>query len=59
MKAEITADKNAAQHGLIHELLVSKEFGRNTKYFHKSYVEKLDRLYPSIEDVKMWAATQR
>jgi hypothetical protein len=54
-KAEITADKNAAEHGLIDELVVSKEFGRNPKYFPMSYVNKLKGLYPSVEDVKEWA----
>jgi hypothetical protein len=55
-KAEITADKNAAEHGLIAELVVSKEFGRDPKYFSMSYVNKLNGLYPSVEDVKEWAA---
>lgn len=55
IKAEITADKNASRHGLIDELVVSKEFGRDPKYFPMSYVNKLNGLYPSVEDVKEWA----
>ena len=55
-KAEITADKNAAEHGLIKELIISKVFGRDPKYFPMSYVNKLNGLYPSLEDVKEWAA---
>ncbi len=54
-KAEITADKNAVEHGMIKELVVSKEFGRDPKYFPMSYVNKLNGLYPSVEDVKEWA----
>jgi len=54
-KAEITADKNAVEHGLIKELVVSKEFGRDPKYFPMSYVNKLNGLYPSVADVKEWA----
>ncbi len=55
INAEITADKNAAEHGLIDELVVSKEFGRDLKYFPASYVNKLNGLYPSVADVKKWA----
>ncbi len=54
-KAEITADKNAAEHGLIDELVESKLFGRDTTYFPKSYVDKLNWLYPRVNDVKKWA----
>lgn len=55
MQAEITADYNAVKQGLIRELVISKEFGRNPAYFPKSYVEKLEGLYPSVEDVKKWS----
>jgi hypothetical protein len=54
-KAEISADKNAVTHGLIDELVVSKEFGRNPTFFPKNYVRKLNDFYPSIADVKEWA----
>jgi hypothetical protein len=54
-KAEITADRNAVLHGMIKELVVSKEFGRDPKYFPMSYVNKLNGLYPSVQDVKEWA----
>jgi len=54
-EAEITADKNAVEHGMIKELVVSKEFGRDPKYFPMSYVNKLNGLYPSVADVKEWA----
>jgi hypothetical protein len=53
-KAEITADRNAVKHGLLYNLVVSKEFGRNPKYFPQSYINKLNRLYPSVELVKEW-----
>ncbi|MCB9261540.1 MAG: hypothetical protein H6607_04130 [Flavobacteriales bacterium] len=54
-KAEITADHNAVKHGFIDEIVVSKEFGRNPKYFPKDYIAKLNRLYPSVKTVKEWA----
>ncbi len=54
-KAEITADYNAVKHGLIKELLVSKEFGRNPMFFPWKYINKLNTLYPSVEQVKKWA----
>ncbi|UKN02793.1 hypothetical protein K6119_04590 [Paracrocinitomix mangrovi] len=53
-KAEISADKNAVKAGLIDYLVVSKEFGRNPKYFPQDYIDKLNSLYPSIADVKEW-----
>ncbi|MFT5723674.1 MAG: hypothetical protein ACI9JN_000791 [Bacteroidia bacterium] len=53
-KAEISADLNAVKHGLIKELVVSKEFGRNPAYFPWSYIKKLQKFYPSIEDVLKW-----
>lgn len=55
MKAEITADRNAVEHGLINELVVSKKFGRNPKYFQRRYIDKLNALYPSVETVLSWA----
>lgn len=55
-KAEITADQNAVNHGFIDELVVSKEFGRNPKYFPSLYINKLNKLYPSVATVKQWAA---
>jgi len=54
MKAEIAADRNAVKRGLIRELVVSKEFGRNPKYFPRYYIKKLNSLYPSVEDVEGW-----
>mgnify|MGYP006945861185 FL=1 len=54
-KAEITADRNTVEHGMIKELVTSKEFGRDPKYFPMSYVNKLNGLYPSVADVKEWA----
>jgi len=53
-KAEITADRNAVEHGLIKELLLSKEFGRSPKFFTWKYINKLNELYPSIDRVKGW-----
>lgn len=53
-KAEITADKNAVKQGLIKQLVVSKEFGRDPKYFPMSYVKKLKDLYPKVALVKEW-----
>ncbi|MFT5513179.1 MAG: hypothetical protein ACI8SE_001580 [Bacteroidia bacterium] len=53
-KAEITADYNAVKHGLVKELLVSKEFGRNPMFFPWKYINKLNTLYPSIETVLSW-----
>lgn len=53
-KAEITADRNTVDRGLVRELIISKEFGRNLKYFPKRYVDKLNGLYPSIELVESW-----
>ncbi len=58
-KAEITADRNAVEHGLIKELVVSKEFGRNPAFFPWRYIKKLNSLYPSIEDVKTWEESFR
>ncbi len=55
MKAEITADYNAVKAGLIDELVVSKEFGRNPEFFSQTYIDKLNQLYPSVETVKRWA----
>ena len=55
MKAEIAADFNAVKHGLINELVISKEFGRNPMFFPWKYINKLNKLYPSIESVKLWA----
>ncbi len=54
-KAEVTADFNAVKAGMIDYLVVSKEFGRNPKYFPPSYIAKLIRLYPSVSLVKQWA----
>jgi hypothetical protein len=54
-RAEITADKNAAELGLIDELMVSKESGRDSRYFPMCYVNKLNVFYPSIQDVRRWA----
>lgn len=56
MKAEIFADRNAVKAGLIDYLVTSKEFGRNTKYFPQDYIDKLNKLYPSVQDVKDWDA---
>lgn len=53
-KAEITADMNAVKAGMIHYLVVSKEFGRDPQYFAQDYIDKLNGLYPSVEDVKEW-----
>lgn len=53
--AEITADYNAVKHGMIRELVISKEFGRNPAFFPMRYVNKMDALYPSIDTVKKWA----
>jgi hypothetical protein len=55
MKAEVRADLNAVNHGLIKELVVSKEFGRNPKYFPWRYINKLNKLYPTVDKVKEWA----
>jgi hypothetical protein len=55
-KAEITADKNAIEHGFIKEIVASKRFGRNPKYFPLDYIRKLNRFYPSIMQVESWAA---
>ncbi|MDA8886071.1 hypothetical protein OAD66_04860 [Bacteroidia bacterium] len=55
IKAEITADKNAAELCLIRELVVSKDFGRDPKYFPMSYANKLNGLYPRVAEVKEWA----
>lgn len=54
IKAEITADLNAVKHGLINELIVSKEFGRNPMFFPWNYINKLNKLYPSIASVQSW-----
>lgn len=53
-QAEIAADMNAVKAGMIHELVISKEFGRNSDYFSQSYIDKLNTLYPSVETVKGW-----
>lgn len=53
-QAEITADKNAVKAGMTDYLLISKKFGRNPKYFEQSYIDKLNELYPPIEDVIQW-----
>src|SRR5690606_18938406 len=53
-QAEISADTFAVQAGLIDYLVVSKQFGRDPKYFPQDYIDKLNSLYPSIEDVKEW-----
>lgn len=58
-KAEITADKNAVERGLIKELIQAKEFSRNDTYFPKSYIEKLKHLYPSIAQIRKWARRAR
>lgn len=54
-KAEITADYNAVKAGLAQELVISKEFGRNPKYFPADYIAKLQDLYPTVNLVKQWA----
>jgi hypothetical protein len=54
-KAEITADKNAAEHGLIKELTMAMEFSNNGSYFPQSYIDKLKHLYPSIAQIRNWA----
>ena len=56
-KYRLPTDKNAVKHGMIKELVKSKKFGRNPKYFPMSYVNKLHELYPSVDDVKKWDAT--
>lgn len=56
-KAEITADLNAVEHGLIKALVKSKEFGRDPKFFPWRYINKLKSLYPSVTTVKNWADT--
>ena len=53
-KAEITADHNTVKAGLTKELLISKAYGRQAHIFSKSYVAKLDRLYPSLDTVRSW-----
>jgi hypothetical protein len=52
--AEIAADTNAVHAGLIDYLVVSKRFGRNPDYFAQDYIDKLNDLYPSVEDVIEW-----
>ncbi len=54
-RAEISADRNAVKHGLIKELVESKRFGRNPKFFPWSYINKLNKLYPSVDQVIQWA----
>lgn len=54
-KAEITADKNAAEHGLISELTEAMHLSNNTAYFPQSYIDKLRHLYPSIAQIRNWA----
>ncbi|HAA16203.1 MAG TPA: hypothetical protein DCE41_32660 [Cytophagales bacterium] len=54
-KAEITADKNAVREGLVNHLLLSKAYGREPSVFSKSYIKKLNQLYPSLEEVRGWA----
>ena len=54
-KAEITADKNAAEHGLIKELTMAMEFSNNRAYFPMSYIQKLKHLYPSLKQIRKWA----
>ena len=51
-KAEITADKNAAEHGLIKELTMAMEFSNNRAYFPMSYIQKLKHLYPSLKQIR-------
>ena len=53
-KAEISADTFAVHAGLIDYLVVSKKFGRDPKYFSQDYINKLNQLYPSVEDVLEW-----
>jgi hypothetical protein len=53
-KAEITADKNTVYADMVDYLVISKKFGRNPKYFEQSYIDKLNALYPSVEDVLEW-----
>jgi hypothetical protein len=53
-KAEIAADKYCVEAGLGDELLESKTFSRNPQLFTKSYIRKLQNVYPSIQQVKVW-----
>ncbi|MBO6515940.1 MAG: hypothetical protein JJ975_05250 [Bacteroidia bacterium] len=53
-KAEITADRNAVERGYIHEIVESKEFGRNPLYFPSDYIKKLNKFYPSVATVRKW-----
>lgn len=59
IKAEISADQNAVDAGLTNELILSKEFGRNSRFFPTSYVRKLVALYPSIDQVIEWDTANR
>jgi len=56
MKAEITADRNAVNAGLGREIIMSKQFAREPMIFSESYIQKLNRLYPSVEMVRRWEA---
>lgn len=58
-KAEITADRNTVKAGLTRQLILSKQFGREASIFPKSYIKKLNRLYPSIEAVRRWDEEER
>lgn len=53
-KAEIAADKYCVDAGLGDELLESKTFSRNPDLFTKTYIKKLQGLYPSVQQVKTW-----
>ncbi len=54
-QAEITADRNAIEHGFVDEIVVSKQFARNPRYFPTDYIQKLNQLYPSVRLIKKWA----
>ncbi|MBD3637633.1 MAG: hypothetical protein HUJ25_09790 [Crocinitomicaceae bacterium] len=58
-QAEITADTFAVHAGLTDYLVVSKRFGRDPKFFPQDYIDKLNSLYPSVEDVLKWDKMHR